>query len=162
LQCLESLCDLEHPDHIWYNRPSESFLPKGYMNNGMFSVNMCIIFLNIHYLSTEFKIEDMNWKRFSIVNSLEYLGYEVVYNQHILKKFSIMESWLFDSLGSWDALLYLARASSRILHCNDLLANSTWDRVMFSNSTHDLVMVGYTDLDIYRRSRGIRSMTYFR
>jgi hypothetical protein len=60
LQCLESLCDLEHPDHIWYNRPSESFLPKGYTNNGMFSVNMCIIFLNIHYLSTEFKIEDMN------------------------------------------------------------------------------------------------------
>jgi hypothetical protein len=27
-----------------------------------------------------------------------------------------------------------------------LLANSTWDRVMFSMSTHDLVTVGYTDL----------------
>jgi hypothetical protein len=29
------------------------------MNNDMFSVNICIKFLNIHYLSTEFKIEDM-------------------------------------------------------------------------------------------------------
>jgi hypothetical protein len=70
LQCLESLCDLEHPGQIWYNRPSESFLSKGYTKNGMFSVNMCNIFLNIHYLSIEFKIEDMNLKRFSIQSKL--------------------------------------------------------------------------------------------
>jgi hypothetical protein len=43
-QCLESLCDLEHPSQIWYIRPSESFLLKGYTKNGMFSVNMCNIF----------------------------------------------------------------------------------------------------------------------
>jgi hypothetical protein len=70
LQCLESFCDLEHPGQIWYNRPSESFLPKGYTKNVMFSVNVCSIFPNIHYLSIEFKIDDMNWKRFSIQSKL--------------------------------------------------------------------------------------------
>jgi hypothetical protein len=58
----------------------------------------------------------------------------------------MMESWLFDSLGSWDVLLYLARASCWILLCNDLLANDTWYRVMFSKSTFDIVMVGYADI----------------
>jgi hypothetical protein len=57
---LECLCDLKYPGQIWYNRPSESFLPKGYTKNVMFSVNMSNIFLNIHFLLTEFKIEDMN------------------------------------------------------------------------------------------------------
>jgi hypothetical protein len=58
----ECLCDLEHSGQMWYIRPSESFLPKGYTKSGMFSVNMCSIFINIHYLSTKFKIDDMNCK----------------------------------------------------------------------------------------------------
>jgi hypothetical protein len=67
----------------------------------MFSINMCNIFLNMHYLSTEFEIEDMNCKIFQFkVNYLEYLGYKVVYIQRILKKFNIMESYLFDSFRS--------------------------------------------------------------
>jgi hypothetical protein len=147
LQCLESLCDLEHSGQIWYIRASESFLPKGYTKSGMFSANMCSIFINIHSLSTKFEIEDMNWKDFQFkVKYLEYIRYKVVYIQHILKKFNMKESWLFDSFRSWDVILYLARASGRILICNDLLANSTWDRVMISICTHALLMFGYIDL----------------
>jgi hypothetical protein len=75
LRCLESLCDLEHPGQIWYIWPSESFILKGYTKNDMFSINMCSIFINIHYLSMEFEIEDMNWKRFSIQSKLSWVSW---------------------------------------------------------------------------------------
>ena len=105
LRCLESLCDLEHPGQIWYIWPSESFLPKGYTKNDMFSVNMYNIFLSIHYLSTEFKIEDMNWKRFSTVNSLEYLD----------TKLSISNIYWRNSI--WENRCYLILLDQEMCYC---------------------------------------------
>jgi len=67
LQCLESLCDLEHAGRMWYNRPSESFLSNGYTKNGMFSVSVCNTFLNVHCLSTEF--QDRGFELKEIFNS---------------------------------------------------------------------------------------------